>query len=57
MLMKRRTQLKDVGFPNVYLTKDLSPEEREAQKKLRQELEEKGKETHKIFRGKVLPRQ
>ena len=31
-LIKRRTQLKEVGYPNVYLTKDLSPEEREAQK-------------------------
>ena len=28
-LIKRRTQLKDVGFPNVYLTKDMSPDERE----------------------------
>ena len=57
MLMKRRTQLKDVGFPDVYLTKDLTPEEREVQRKLRQEWEAKGKQTHKIFRGKVVPRE
>lgn len=55
-LIKRRTQLKDRGFPNVYLTRDLSPEEREAQKKLRAELEEKGRDTHMIFRGKVIER-
>ena len=57
MLVKRRTQLKDVGFPNVYLTRDLPPEEREAQKKLRQELRDKGKVTHRIFRGRVVPRE
>ena len=48
---------KEVGFPNVYLTRDLPPQEREVQKKLREELKDKGKETHKIFRGKVVPRQ
>ena len=57
MLMKRRTKLKDVGFPNVYITRDLPPEEREEQRRLREELKEKGKETHRIFRGKVVPRQ
>ena len=55
-LIKRRTQLKEVGYPNVYLTKDLSPEERAAQKKLREELLQKGKETHTIFQGKVVPK-
>ena len=55
-LIKRRTQLKEVGYPNVYLTKDLSPEEREVQKKLREELLQKGKVTHTIFRGKVVPK-
>ena len=57
MLIRRRIHLKEVGFPNVYLTRDLPPEEREVQKKLREELKNKGKETHKIFRGKVVPRQ
>ena len=55
-LIKRRTQLKDKGFPNVYLTRDLAPDEREVQKKLRAELVEKGKDSHMIFRGKVVPR-
>ena len=54
-LIKRRTQLKEVGFPNVYLTRDLSPEERAIEKKLRDELKLKGKVTHKIFRGKIVP--
>ena len=55
-LIRRRTQLKEVGYPNIYLTKDLSPDERAAQKRLRDELQQKGKETHKIFRGRVVPR-
>ena len=55
-LIKRRTQLKDRGFPNVYLTRDLSHEEREVQKKLRAELEAKGKDTHVIFQGRVIQR-
>ena len=55
-LIKKRTQLKEVGYPNVYLTRDLSPEERTEQKKLREELMQKGKDTHRIFRGKVVPR-
>ena len=55
-LIRRRTQLKEVGYPNIYLTKDLSLEERAAQKRLREELQQKGKETHKIFRGRVVPR-
>ena len=56
MLIKNRMKLKERGFPNVYITHDLPPEEREAQKKLRQEWVMKGKETHVIFRGKVVPR-
>ena len=56
-LMKNRWSLKDRGFENIYLTRDLPPEEREARRKLRQELTEKGKETHMIFQGKVVPRQ
>ena len=55
-LIKRRTNLKDAGFPNVYLTRDLTPEEREIQRTLREELKQKGKETHRIFHGKVVPR-
>ena len=55
-LMKRRTHLKEAGYPNVYITKDMSPEERAIQRQLREELRNKGKETHRIFRGKVVPR-
>ena len=53
---KHRTILRDVGFSNIYFTKDLSFEERLEQKKLREELNSKGKDTNKIFRGKVIPR-
>ena len=56
VLIKKRLTLKDVGFPNTYITRDLPPEEREKQKQLRQELVEKGKSTHRIFRGKVVLR-
>ena len=56
-LFKRRMKLKDVGFVNIYISRDLPREERELQKKLRMELAEKGKETHVIFRGRVVPRQ
>ena len=56
-LLKRRVKLKDVGFPNKYLTKDLTHEEREAQKKLREEWATKRKRTHVIFRGRVVPRE
>lgn len=56
LLMRKRWELRNVGFENIYLTRDLSPAEREAQRKLREELIEKGKNTHKIFRGKVVPR-
>ncbi|KAF0306583.1 hypothetical protein FJT64_021941 [Amphibalanus amphitrite] len=55
-LIRKRTLLRDVGFPNVYLTRDLSPEEREQEKALREELEKKGRTTHVIFRGRVVPR-
>lgn len=55
-LIKRRTHLKEAGYPNVYITKDMPPEERAIQRKLREELRHKGKETHRIFRGKVVPR-
>ena len=56
VLFKNRMKLKDRGFPNVYITRDLPPEERETQKRLRQEWMEKGKESHMIFRGKVILR-
>ena len=56
-LMSRRWNLTKVGYSNIYLTRDLPADEREVQRKLRQELAEKGKESHRIFRGKVVPRQ
>ena len=55
-LIKKRTQLREAGFPNVFITRDLTPEERAVQKTLRDELRQKGRETHKIFRGRVVPR-
>ena len=59
-LMKRRMKLREAGFPNIYLTHDLPPEERAKQKKqrekLKEELETKGKENYKIFRGRVVPK-
>ena len=55
-LFQERLGLRDAGFANVYINRDLSKEEREKQHKLRVELRTKGKETHRIFRGKVVPR-
>lgn len=55
-LFRKRFELKDAGFPNTYITKDLEPEEREKQKKLREEWIAKGKDSHRIFRGQVVPR-
>ena len=55
-IMRRRLKLKERGFENIYITRDLPPEEREKQKKLRLEWAEKGKKTHVIFQGKVVPR-
>ena len=56
MLMSRRWELRNVGFSNIYLTRDMSPEVRKEQRKLREELKEKGQSTHRIFRGKVVLR-
>ena len=56
LMFSLRLRLKHVGFSNIYLTRDLPPEEREAQKELRAEWTRKGKDTHQIFRGKVVPR-
>ena len=55
-LMKERFNLKERGYPNIYVTKDLPLEERERQRKLRAELQEKGKDTHKIVRGRIVPK-
>ena len=56
MIFRRRFNLKSKGFANTYITRDLPPKEREEQRKLRAELQEKGKATHVIFRGKVVER-
>ena len=55
-LMRRRTRLREAGFQNIYITRDLSPEERKKERELRAELERRGKDTHVIFRGEVVPR-
>ena len=56
ILIKNRQKLREAGFPNIYLTRDLPPEEREKQRRLRQELADKGKDSHRIFQGRVVPR-
>ena len=55
-MIRKRTNLKNVGFPNIYLTKDLSPEERATEKRLREEVIKKGKDSYTIFRGQIVPR-
>ena len=55
-LLKERFSLKEKGFPNTYITRDLPLEEREKQRKLRAELHQKGKDTHKIVGDKVVPK-
>ena len=55
-LLEERFKLKVNGFPNIYITRDLPLEERERQRKLRAELQQKGRDTHKIVRGKVVPK-
>ena len=57
MLISKRFNLPRVGFHNIYITRDLSPDVRTEQKRLREELAEKGKEGFRIFRGKVIPRE
>ena len=56
-LLRKRWNLNKVGFSNIYLTRDLAPEERQAELALRQELRQRGKEQYKIFRGKVVLRE
>ena len=56
MLFKNRFGLKDKGYPNTYINRDMSLEERLRQKKLGEELIQKGKDMHKISRGKVIPK-
>ena len=56
MLLKKRKMLRQnaPGLGPVFLTADLTPDERKREHELKQELEEKGKETHRVFRGKVV---
>ena len=56
LLLKMRFSLREAGFVNIYIDEDLPREEREKERLLRQELKEKGKDTHVIFRGRVVPR-
>ena len=56
VLYNRRFDLKRKGIENIYITKDLPPEEREKQRKLREEWNRKGRETHVISRGRVVER-
>ena len=54
---QKRFGLKEAGLTNIYVTKDLPPVEREAQRKLRQELAAKGRDKYCIFRGSVILRE
>ena len=56
-LFLERLRLKEAGYANVYINRDLTKDEREKQHKLRVELRQKGRETHRIFRGRVVPRE
>ena len=55
-LIRRRTQLKDVGFTNVCLTRDVSREESVEHKAMRDDLVERGRDSQVLFRGKIMPR-
>ena len=56
LIMKYRKLLRQnaPSLGPVFITRDLTKEEREKEWQLRKELEEKGKETHRVFRGKVI---
>ena len=41
LLYRRRFNLKSKGYTNIYITRDLPPQEREVQRKLREELHQK----------------
>ena len=56
LVLSNRFGMREAGFKNMYINKDLSKEQREQEWKLRAELKEKGKDTHMIFRGRVIPR-
>lgn len=56
LMYHKRFGLKEAGFANTYITKDLPPAEREEQRRLREELASRGKEHYCIFRGAVIPR-
>lgn len=56
-LYNRRYNLRQHSdFDNVFISRDLCPEERRQQRQLREELKEKGTERYKIFRGRVVAR-
>ena len=56
LVLNNRFGMREAGFKNMYINKDLSKEQRENERKLRKELKEKGRDTHMIFRGRVVPR-
>ena len=57
LVLSNRFGLREAGFKNMYINKDLTKEQRENERKLREELKEKGRDTHMIFRGRVVPRE
>ena len=57
LVLSNQFGLREAGFKNMYINKDLTKEQRENERKLREELKEKGRDTHMIFRGRVVPRE
>ena len=56
-LYNRRYNLRQYSdFDNVFISRDLCPEQRREQRKFREELKEKGTDGYKIFRGRVVAR-
>ena len=56
-IFKSRLRMRQVGITNKYISMDRTPEERKKYQELKKEMEEKGLETHRIFRGKVIRRE
>ena len=56
-IFSSRMRMREVGIMNKYITMDRPLEERKKYHELKKELEEKGPETYRIFRGKVIRKQ
>ena len=56
-IYRNRMKMREVGIENKYISMDRTLEERKKYRELKKELEEKGPETYRIFRGRVIRRQ